>query len=82
MKHMPWTDEDDTVIRCLHGRHPTKTLCAILNRSLFSVEWRISELRKRGSLAPARAFGGGHVQGINPPVPSVRAQHHAAYSVQ
>lgn len=54
----PWTDEDETVIRCLHGRFPIKTLCAILDRSLDAVKHRVKIMKRNGQLARAHAFGG------------------------
>lgn len=53
----PWTEEDETVIRCLHGRFPIKTLCVILDRSLWAVQWRVSEMRRGGRLARTHAHG-------------------------
>lgn len=53
-----WTDEDETVIRCLHGRYRNKVIAMILDRSVGAVEARVSFMRKRGQI-PVRAHFGG-----------------------
>jgi len=61
-----WTNEDETVIRCLHGRFRNKVIATILGRTEQAVEVRVSNMRKRGLIGvyrsatdqPARAFGG------------------------
>lgn len=45
-----WTEDEETVIRCLIGRHKVKTLCAILDRSYESVRGHIKEMRREGRL--------------------------------
>jgi hypothetical protein len=54
-----WTDEDETVIRCLFGRFPVKTLCVILGRSVESIKHRVKLMKRLGLLTPAMVAGRG-----------------------
>lgn len=47
----PWTDEDETVIICLHRKYRNKIICQILDRSVDAVKNRITILRKEGRLS-------------------------------